>query len=217
MSDSNLVLMSQQSSARTTCLITASVSTISCSGASDSDVAARPGAPAEVFPPRGPSHEHQLAQQCPGIDKDRRKGKGRRFCLGGRINSIACRASCFALDDLKNRMNCTFERKGGIHPLLQNPPRQNSQRVKELYKFFPPKTAAKTFTFTFILLLWPYRSLTEGPCKEIIPYVCNYVQRANYKMSQICVLAFRSAWTPHPWSLSGQQREKPAISPYTSR
>ena len=32
-------------------------------------------------------------------DKDRIKGKGRRFCLGGRIYSIPCRASYFADDD----------------------------------------------------------------------------------------------------------------------
>ena len=29
-------------------------------------------------------------------DKDRNKGKGRRFCLGGRIYLIPCRDSCFA-------------------------------------------------------------------------------------------------------------------------
>ena len=47
------------------------------------------------------------------------EGKGRRGCLGGRINSIPCRASYFALgrfiesddqhqDDLKNWMNSKF-------------------------------------------------------------------------------------------------------------
>ena len=34
-------------------------------------------------------------------DKDRRKGKGRRCCLGGRIYSIPCRTSYFALDDFE--------------------------------------------------------------------------------------------------------------------
>ena len=33
-------------------------------------------------------------------DKGRRKGKGRRLCLEGRIYSIPCRASSFTLDDL---------------------------------------------------------------------------------------------------------------------
>ena len=32
-----------------------------------------------------------------------------------------------------------FEIKGWILPILPNPPRQNSQRGKELNKFFPPK------------------------------------------------------------------------------
>ena len=40
-------------------------------------------------------------------DKDRRKGKGRRFCLGGRIYLIPCSPSCFALDNLIYRRNCT--------------------------------------------------------------------------------------------------------------
>ena len=31
-----------------------------------------------------------------------------------------------------------FERKDWIHPVLQNPPRQNSWRGKEFNKFFPP-------------------------------------------------------------------------------
>ena len=35
-------------------------------------------------------------------DKDRRKGKGRRFYMWGRIYSIPCRAS-----DLNYRLNCT--------------------------------------------------------------------------------------------------------------
>ena len=34
-------------------------------------------------------------------DKDRRKGKGRRFCLGVGLHSIPCRASCFAKDDFE--------------------------------------------------------------------------------------------------------------------
>ena len=34
-------------------------------------------------------------------DKDRRKGKGRRFWLGGGIYSIPCHASCFAKDDFE--------------------------------------------------------------------------------------------------------------------
>ena len=38
-------------------------------------------------------------------DKDRRNGKGRRFYLEARIDSIPCRASCFSLDDLNYRMN----------------------------------------------------------------------------------------------------------------
>ena len=33
--------------------------------------------------------------------KDRREGKGRRFCFVGRIYSIPCRASYFALDDFE--------------------------------------------------------------------------------------------------------------------
>ena len=42
------------------------------------------------------------------LDKDRRKGKDRRVCLRSGIYSIPCRASCWALDDLNNRMNCTM-------------------------------------------------------------------------------------------------------------
>ena len=37
--------------------------------------------------------------------KDEDKGKGRRLCFLGRINSIPCRASCFAQDDFNYRMN----------------------------------------------------------------------------------------------------------------
>ena len=40
-------------------------------------------------------------------DKDRRKGKGHRFCLGDKSYSIPCHADCFALDDLNFKMNCT--------------------------------------------------------------------------------------------------------------
>ena len=40
-------------------------------------------------------------------DKYRRKGKGRRCCLGVRIYSIPCCAKCFALDYLNYRMKCT--------------------------------------------------------------------------------------------------------------
>ena len=40
-------------------------------------------------------------------DKDRRKGKGCRFCLGGRIYSMPCCASCLLRTILNNRMNCT--------------------------------------------------------------------------------------------------------------
>ena len=50
-------------------------------------------------------------------DKDRREGKGRRCCLGGRIDSISCLASYFSPgqfeeqdelhhDDTRNRINC---------------------------------------------------------------------------------------------------------------
>ena len=47
-------------------------------------------------------------------DKDSRKGKGRRCCLGGRIYSIPCRTSCFAQVDLNNGMNCTKLARQGI-------------------------------------------------------------------------------------------------------
>ena len=35
-------------------------------------------------------------------DKDRREGKGRRCCLGGRMDSFLCCGSYFAPDGLKN-------------------------------------------------------------------------------------------------------------------
>ena len=42
-------------------------------------------------------------------DNDRREGKGRRFCWGGRIYVIPCRSSCFAYRTIiKNRMNSSF-------------------------------------------------------------------------------------------------------------
>ena len=56
-------------------------------------------------------------------DKDRSKGKGRRFCLGNRIYSIPCRTSNFVpgRSILKNRMNSSFSSNdpGAIHPILQ--------------------------------------------------------------------------------------------------
>ena len=45
------------------------------------------------------------------------------------VCSIPCRASCFTLDYLK--------KKGRIHPIFPNRPRQNSQCAKELNKFCP--------------------------------------------------------------------------------
>ena len=55
-------------------------------------------------------------------DKDKRKDKGRRCCLGDRFNSVLCRASCFALeqfeeydelhqDDLNKRINSAYSLK----------------------------------------------------------------------------------------------------------
>ena len=37
-------------------------------------------------------------------DGERSKGKGRRVCLGDRIYSVPCRASCFALVDLEEKV-----------------------------------------------------------------------------------------------------------------
>ena len=37
-------------------------------------------------------------------DGDRSKDKGRRVCLGGKIYSTPCRASCFASVDLKEKV-----------------------------------------------------------------------------------------------------------------
>ena len=66
-------------------------------------------------------------------DKDRSKGKGRHFCLGGRRYSNPCHANCFALDDLTNRMNCTrIIYLGKILQLV---------RGKELNKFCPPNSS----------------------------------------------------------------------------
>ena len=72
-------------------------------------------------------------------DKDRREGKGRRYCLGGRIDSSLCCTCYFASgrledldelhqDDMKNWMNCTRTkwRKGWIVPFLQLILMQNS-------------------------------------------------------------------------------------------
>ena len=72
-------------------------------------------------------------------DIDRRKGHGRRFCLGVRIYSIPCRASCFAMV-LKNRLNSSFfsNYPSAIHSFIQNFPMHNSQRGKEFNKLFPP-------------------------------------------------------------------------------
>ena len=36
-----------------------------------------------------------------------KQSKGCRFCLGDKFYSFPCRASCFSLDDLNYRINCT--------------------------------------------------------------------------------------------------------------
>ena len=67
-------------------------------------------------------------------DKYRRKGKGRRFCVGGRIYLIP---SC---DDFENRMNSSFYFKSSWCNSSYNSNRlvQNSQRGQELNQFCPP-------------------------------------------------------------------------------
>ena len=39
------------------------------------------------------------------MDGDRRKGKGRRVCLGDKMYSIPCPAICFASVDLKEKVD----------------------------------------------------------------------------------------------------------------
>ena len=53
-------------------------------------------------------------------DKDRRKGKDRRFCLVDRICSIPCRASLGRFWIKGWIAPGWFERNGWIHPILQN-------------------------------------------------------------------------------------------------
>ena len=67
-------------------------------------------------------------------DENRRQGKGRRVCLGGRIYSIPCRASCFALVYLEETV--------------------------EFNRFFQFDTDTTTFALpsVAILLLWVARS-----------------------------------------------------------
>ena len=66
-------------------------------------------------------------------DKYRRKGKGRRCCLGDRIFQLLAALAVLHHDYLKNRMNCTrmISRKGWIHPNLQNFP-----SAKQLHQLF---------------------------------------------------------------------------------
>ena len=59
-----------------------------------------------------------------------KEGKSRRICLGGRVYSIPCRASYFALDDFNYRMNCTFSSK-------LTEAKQLAQQVSE--QILPPK------------------------------------------------------------------------------
>ena len=51
--------------------------------------------------PIGQESDHGRKSKPLKKDKDRRKGKGRRFCLGGRIYSIPCRTSCFEKDNFE--------------------------------------------------------------------------------------------------------------------
>ena len=96
-----------------------------------------------------------------GVCSSSFKGDGRRFCLGGRIYLIPCRASyILSRTILNNKMNSSFPFKSSCCNSSHNSnrPVQNTQRGKELNKFFPPppQTEATTFAFSyvFILLLW---------------------------------------------------------------
>ena len=78
-------------------------------------------------------------------DKYRRKGKGRRCCLGERIYSIPCSTSCFAQDDLKNIL------------FFQIILVQFSQRGKELNNFFSQN---RSDDLCLLFCLYPF-SMTE--------------------------------------------------------
>ena len=102
-------------------------------------------------------------QSHPSIHRHRRRIKteetGRHFCMGDRMYSIPCRASCFAYyrTILKSGLNSSFSFKSSWCNSTYNSNssyRQNSYRGKEFNKFFPQR-AETTFAFSsiFILLL----------------------------------------------------------------
>ena len=61
-------------------------------------------------------------------DKDRRKGKGRRFCWGEEFIQFLAALAILPGTDLKNRMNSSvpFNHSGAIHHIIQNCTRLNS-------------------------------------------------------------------------------------------
>ena len=63
-------------------------------------------------------------------DGARSKGKGRRVCLGGRICSISCRASCFASVDLEEKVEFIL--------FFQIDEGKIATSAKEFNKFCPP-------------------------------------------------------------------------------
>ena len=78
---------------------------------------------------------HQLKK-----DKDRRQGKGRRFCLGDRIYSTPCRDSDWALGGIW-RIGWIapgrFEEKDELNLFVKIVLVQNTQRGNKVNKFFP--------------------------------------------------------------------------------
>ena len=87
------------------------------------------------------SPHHSTAQKK---DKDRRKGKGRRCCLRGRVYSIPSRASSyFAKDQFEEQDEVIFFFQiilGQFNGLVQN-----SQRSKDFNIFFPPNRSDDLF------------------------------------------------------------------------
>ena len=81
------------------------------------------------------------------MDGIRRQGKGRCVCLGGRICSIPCRAGCFALVYLKEKVEFI------LFFLIDRGKKLARQGIEHV---FGPQTDATTFALSSnsILLLW---------------------------------------------------------------
>ena len=112
-------------------------------------------------------------------DKDRREGPC--CCLGDRIDSNHCHASCILLlDDLKKGMNSSYSSycPGTIHSivLVHFILFFNSSRCK-IATFCPPSMQRRPFLFpsVFILLLC-YKASTRWSCAELCSSWSNQIR-----------------------------------------